>query len=139
MPLPLGLPDGAFGKGGLMAMSARNWFGSGWLLLVMILAHALSPTASPLTKSSGSAFNGFTAEVALGPGRADPLKRQSAVLRAGSDGETQASAGYPLATLPRPPAHASAAHSPFVFVPAGSLGASAEQHPAFQARGPPTA
>lgn len=83
-----------------MAFSARLWgFGSGWLLLVIILAHALNPTASPLTKSSGSAFNPFTAEVSLGPERESPPKKQTIVLRAGAGDDAGAPAGPLLATL----------------------------------------
>lgn len=88
---------------GRMALSARLWgFGSGWLLLVIILAHALNPTASPLTKSSGSAFNPFTAEVALGPEREAPPKKQAIVLRTGAGDDVEAQAGPPLALLAAP-------------------------------------
>ena len=86
-----------------MGLSARLWgFGSGWLLLAIILAHALNPTASPLTKSSGSAFNPFTAEVALGPERGPPPKKQAIVLRTGASDDAVAHSGLPPAILAAP-------------------------------------
>lgn len=49
-----------------------------WLSLVMVLGHAMAPAASPLNRTSGSAFSVGTVEVSLGPSRpglAAKLKR----------------------------------------------------------------
>jgi hypothetical protein len=40
-----------------------------WLALATIFSNALDPSGSPLQKRSGSAFNPFTSDVALGPKR----------------------------------------------------------------------
>ena len=46
-----------------------------WLSLAIILIHALAPSATPWRRNYGSAFNGFTRDVSLGPSRATPIEK----------------------------------------------------------------
>lgn len=46
-----------------------------WLSLAIIFIHAVAPTAAPWRVSYGSAFNGFTRDVSLGPSRTAPVEK----------------------------------------------------------------
>lgn len=59
----------------IQASRGRAGIGFLWLSLAIIFAHALSPAGSRLLSSSGSAFNGFTSEVSLGPSRSSHPER----------------------------------------------------------------
>ena len=109
-----------------------------WLALATILTHALLLTDSPMRRTSGSAFNPFTTEVALGPKRAAMVEKPASVqVLAGDGGEQDGGAVVaPLSlsvfrlALPVPGA---------VFAePVGALSGLAGAR-AFHARAPPSA
>jgi hypothetical protein len=58
----------------------RPWFPAGfWLALAIIFLHALTPSATPWRPTAGSAFNGFTRDVSLGPSRAAPPEKEQRI------------------------------------------------------------
>lgn len=69
------------GRGGGASGPAqgRGWFPAFWLSLAIILVHALAPTAAPWRESHGSAFNGFTRDVSLGPSRTSPVEKSQRI------------------------------------------------------------
>ena len=71
-----------------------------WLILAVILGHALLPVGSPLSKASGSAFSAATFEVSLAPSRGESSQSLT-----GREGDS--SAGLGGSDPPRQPAVAS--------------------------------
>lgn len=120
----------------IQASRGRANFGFLWLSLAIIFAHALSPAGSRLLVASGSAFNGFTSEVSLGPSRASAPERDRArEIAKGDPGGSPAPAMLPAGPVARP------GHGPTgsAFPPQTRIGAPA-QVPArgFRARAPPS-
>ena len=126
-----------------LTLAPRSWTHSVFLLLalVIIFAHALAPSGSPLQRSSGSAFNPFTAEVSLVPKRSAALGRDSDDRRVTSKGSNQPDGG---------PADVALAFSPFALRPRSLGGAAPFPTPdsiapgrlssrGFLARAPPSA
>ena len=116
-----------------MIAASRHWLRSFalWLALAVVLTCAIGSFGSPVRASSGSAFNAFTSDVAIGPGRAaDPEKyRKEQTPTPGGTGQAKAiAAALAAVALPAPAVPqsyaepASALVSP---VTAGPLGARA--------------
>ena len=111
-----------------------------WLALAIIFTHALVPTGSPLRKSSGSAFNPFTAEVALGPKRADTpgKERHAPAISSAGDGidlsQVEPPSAVALFNLAYEPRASGASSSRPALAPSGRPG-----RRAFEARAPPSA
>lgn len=85
------------------APGLRPFAASLWLALAIVFVHALAPTATPWQVRSGSAFNGFTRDVSLGPSRAAPPekdKRSRERLESGS-GQSGAEATIAVKLSPR--------------------------------------
>ena len=57
------------------ALRARAFAAGLWLSLAIIFIHAVAPNATPWRVSYGSAFNGFTRDVSLGPARTAPVEK----------------------------------------------------------------
>ena len=80
------------------------------------MGHAVAPGASAVVRSSGSAFNGFTAEVSLGPQRASGPAKKVVAIASGADSDRLSGEGpgepllvaepVSLADPPMPPAMA---------------------------------
>jgi hypothetical protein len=87
-----------------------------WLSLAIVLTCAIGSFGSPVRASSGSAFNAFTSDVAIGPSRAGAPEKARRELTAPSGGDGQAKAI--LAALP---AFALPARAPVRDNPAPSL------------------
>lgn len=102
-----------------------------WLALAIVLTCALGSFGSPVRASSGSAFNAFTSDVAIGPSRAaTPEKvRQEQVPPSGGAGEAKAASALSATLIPPSLAAAKAYAAPAAtFVPtafAGPVGARA--------------
>ena len=74
-----------------------------WLSLAIVLTCAIGSFGSPVRASNGSAFNAFTSDVAIGPGRAGaPEKARRELTPApGGDGQVKAIlAALPAFALP---------------------------------------
>lgn len=88
-----------------MTASPRHWIRTCflWLSLAVVLTCALGSFGSPLRATSGSAFNAFTSDVALGPNRATApdKERKQAITAPGSAGGALVPAGL-AAPLARP-------------------------------------
>lgn len=67
-----------------------------WLLLALILLHALLPLGSPLARASGSAFSAATVEVSLAPPRGSEILEDA---RAAAPGDGEGGPGGPPAFL----------------------------------------
>lgn len=77
-----------------------------WLSLAIILIHALAPSATPWRISYGSAFNGFTRDVSLGPSRTSPVEKDQRARerrddRGGLSGDRLAAARFASRAEPR--------------------------------------
>jgi hypothetical protein len=86
-------------RGTRLTLAPRRWafIGLLWLALATIFAHALAPTGSPLRRSSGSAFNPFTSEVAIGPKRAALPDKARHAERVSNDGDR--TGGNPIVAI----------------------------------------
>lgn len=122
-------------------LTRRTWLSLAglWLALVIVLGNALDPVGPALETRSGSAFNAFTSDVALGPAR----NQETAKARSGATGRDrhhQLSGGGDVALLPQPLARTVVAR--LDLPPPGALpgGLPAQGAPLFyQARAPPRA
>ena len=87
-----------------MIAASRQWFRTFalWLSLLVVLTCALGSFGSPVRASSGSAFNAFTSDVALGPSRAAmPEKgRKEQSPAAGGNGQAKALTAAPASLIP---------------------------------------
>ena len=116
-----------------MIAASRDWLRSFalWLSLAVVLTCAIGSFGSPVRASSGSAFNAFTSDVAIGPGRAaDPEKnRKEQTPAPGGAGQAKAVVAVAAALAPPPQAvaksHAEPASAPAFLVTVGPLGARA--------------
>lgn len=82
-------------------MTNRNWFSAGfWLALGVIFLHALTPSATPWRVSDGSAFNGFTRDVSLGPRHATPPEKEQRVRERRVDQAGMHAPGSAVAVVP---------------------------------------
>lgn len=125
-----------------MSLAPRSWGFTAVLGLAFatIFIHALVPSGSPLRKSSGSAFNPFTSEVALsskGIAAASDDKREQGVSNAG--GGEDAGGIFSLAALALAAVSARRAPPPRAFaLPMPKLAGGLVPR-AFRARAPPLA
>lgn len=83
-----------------MAVGSRNRIRTlfAWLSLAIVLTCALGSFGSPARATSGSAFNAFTSDVAIGPSRAGAPEKARRELTPAPGGAGQAKAI--LAALP---------------------------------------
>jgi hypothetical protein len=107
------------------------------LSLAVVLACAIGSFGSPVRASQGSAFNAFTSDVSLGPGRPVTPEKARRIQRASNgpdDPAVRAVANIALPSLLAAPeaAAAGAAWPAFPALPPTRIAALA-----FQARGPP--
>lgn len=120
-----------------MIAAPRHWVRSLslWLSLTVVLTCAIGSFGSPVRASSGSAFNAFTSDVALGPARAsDPEKqRKEQYPAAGGAGQAKAMRTVHAALTPPRLAAAPVYVEPSLARPAtitaGAVGARAPPHP----------
>lgn len=94
------------------------WGRLAWLLLAVILAHAVAPLGSPVRAASGSAFSAFTSDVSLGPSRPAPQEKERRYQKAsgGADNPGDQAAALAVPSTPldqsRPPAGEAAIAGP---------------------------
>ncbi len=126
-----------------MTLAPRRWAFTAllWLALATIFAHALAPTGSPLRRSSGSAFNPFTSEVALDPKRAALPGKASQADGVSNDGSDWTNGDPTVAALVRasPSLRRRPAESRTVIADAAPPLPRRAGAGAFQARAPPFA
>ena len=67
------------------AAQGRAFVAGLWLSLAIIFIHAIAPTPTPWRVSYGSAFNGFTRDVSLGPSRTTPIQKEPRASERGDD------------------------------------------------------
>lgn len=87
----------------LIARTRCTWLQLGglWLALLIVLGNALDPVGPALEARSGSAFNAFTSDVALGPARSqEPTKARGGAND--RDRDLRHSGGGGLALQPAP-------------------------------------
>ncbi len=116
-----------------MIAASRRWLRSFslWLSLGVVLTCALCSFGSPVRASTGSAFNAFTRDVAIGPKRAGKPEKHRRQRPAPSGGAGQALLPAPAAIAFEPAcvaierALAAPAAILLPFVTAGPLGARA--------------
>lgn len=110
-----------------------------WLTAATVLAHALVPVGSPLTRTAGSAFSASTTDVAVRPGKKRaPSEAACETRSAGDEGCASEGASAPalVAQLANPaPPHGSSSG----FSRTESTTAPSSQAFAFRARAPPRA
>jgi hypothetical protein len=114
-------------------VALRHWVRtfSLWLSLAVVLTCAIGSFGSPVSASTGSAFNAFTSDVTLGPSRASEPEKASKEQTPASGGTGQAGAILRASTaLPAPPKPAAPVPSRLVPAPTpvvttGPLGARA--------------
>ena len=112
-----------------MTAASRQWLRdlSLWLALVVVLTCALCSFGSPVRASTGSAFNAFTRDVAIGPrtARTEKHRRETAATSGGA-GQTLAPTASAVALVPpsvaRDPTVAEPAAILLPLATAGSLG-----------------
>lgn len=77
-----------------MIATSRHWFRTFalWLSLAIVLTCAIGSFGSPVRASSGSAFNAFTSDVAIGPKRAGAPEKDSSEQTPAPGGSGQAKA-----------------------------------------------
>ncbi len=115
-----------------MIAASRQWLKdfTPWLSLVVVLTCALCSFGSPVRATTGSAFNAFTRDVAIGSRAVRPEKhRRETAAPSGGAGQTLAPAASAVALVPpsaaRDAAVAEPAASLLPQVSAGPLGARA--------------
>ncbi len=87
------------------AVQGRAFAAGLWLSLAIIFIHAIAPTPTPWRVSYGSAFNGFTRDVSLGPSRTTPIQKDPRASERGDDRAGFAGDRVAIAvSLPRPAA-----------------------------------